>query len=69
MRKAKPVEPDNLETKLRDLLRYEHSVTVDSECEFGDHWYCSCGKSDLDSPAGHLADMIIELIHKESKDV
>jgi hypothetical protein len=61
MRKTKE-EPD-LETKIRWLLDYEHRIQVYTECSFGDHWECSCGKTDLDSSSGHLTEKIMELIN------
>jgi hypothetical protein len=62
MSKAKAKE-STLEEKIRWLLEYDHDITIDSGCSFGDHWQCSCGETGLDSPSSHLADKIVELVN------
>lgn len=54
----------NREEALMILL--DHRIEVVEGCEFGDHWYCSCGKEGLDSSMYHILDVLFP--EKENLD-
>lgn len=36
----------------------EHYIEIETGCEFGNHWWCSCGESGLGETTQHILDIL-----------